>query len=384
EFVVLGKTSGTSFIEITDPLNPIYLGDLATHTVSSLWRDVKVYDHYAFIVSEAGGHGMQVFDLEQLLTVVAPPVAFAESAHYDLFGNAHNIVINESVARAYAVGTNTFSGGLHIIDISDPLNPAIMGDYATDGYTHDAQVVTYNGPDVAYQGMEIAINCNEDAVTIANVDDPTDTQTLSITAYANSSYTHQGWLTDDHTHLLVNDELDETNNGTNTRTFIFDVSDLDAPVFMGFYESTTAAIDHNHYVDKNLLYQANYRAGLRILDIQDVANTNVSEVAYFDMYPSSNSNAFNGAWSNYPYFPSGVLAVSHIESGLFLLRPQFVHASATEELVCFEDDYVIDISVEAGFVGPVALSVTQGLPPGAVATFSSNNVGPGSYTLTLS
>jgi choice-of-anchor B domain-containing protein len=69
EFALIGKNTGTAFIEITDPLYPVYLGSLATQTDPSLWRDVKVYSNHAFVVSEAGDHGMQIFDLTQLLTV---------------------------------------------------------------------------------------------------------------------------------------------------------------------------------------------------------------------------------------------------------------------------------------------------------------------------
>jgi hypothetical protein len=67
------------------------------------------------------------------------------------------------------------------------------------------------------------------------------------------------------------------------------------------------------------VYQSNYRAGLRILDTENIADAILEEVAYFDVYPSSNSAQFDGTWSNYPYFPSGVIAVSHIQEGLFLL-----------------------------------------------------------------
>ena len=67
-------------------VNPVYLGKLPTHTSSTTWRDVKVYNNYAFIVSEAGGHGMQVFDLTRLRDVANPPETFTEDAHYDGFG----------------------------------------------------------------------------------------------------------------------------------------------------------------------------------------------------------------------------------------------------------------------------------------------------------
>ena len=146
EYAVVGLTTGTAFVDISDPENPIYLGSLATHTTSSLWRDIKVHSDHAFIVSEAAGHGMQVFDLTQLRTITAPPVTFSNTAHYNGFGNAHNIVINEDSGFAYSVGTGTCAGGLHMVDISNPTNPVDAGCYADDGYTHDAQCVIYNGP----------------------------------------------------------------------------------------------------------------------------------------------------------------------------------------------------------------------------------------------
>ena len=319
EYVLLGRTNGTAFIDISNPTTPVYLGNLNTNTVSSLWRDIKVYGNYAFIVSEAGGHGMQVFDLTKLRNVTNPPVNFSADAVYTGFGNAHNIVINEATARAYGVGTNTASGGLHIVDISNPLNPTILGTFSQDGYTHDAQVVTYIGPDAQYQGKEIAFACNENTITIVDVDDPTDATLISTEGYSGSAYTHQGWLTEDHKYFVVGDELDEQQSGVNTRTYFFNVEDLNNPVLAGTYTATTSAIDHNLYIKDGIAYQSNYRAGLRLLDVSNAPNA--EEVGFFDLYPSSDAASFNGTWSNYPYFASGVVAVSHIEEGLFLLMP---------------------------------------------------------------
>ena len=319
EYVLLGRTNGTAFIDISNPTSPVYLGNLNTNTVSSLWRDIKVYGNYAFIVSEAGGHGMQVFDLTKLRNVTNPPVNFSADAVYTGFGNAHNIVINEATARAYGVGTNTASGGLHIVDISNPLNPTILGTFSQDGYTHDAQVVTYIGPDAQYQGKEIAFACNENTITIVDVEDPTDATLISTEGYSGSAYTHQGWLTEDHKYFVVGDELDEQQSGVNTRTYFFNVEDLNNPFLAGTYTATTSAIDHNLYIKDGIAYQSNYRAGLRLLDVSNAPNA--EEVGFFDLYPSSDAASFNGTWSNYPYFASGVVAVSHIEEGLFLLMP---------------------------------------------------------------
>ena len=328
EYALLGRTTGTAFIDVTDPNNPVYLGDLPSHTVSSLWRDIKVYANHAFIVSEASGHGMQVFDLTTLRTVSNPPVTFSEDAHYSGFGNCHNIAINEESGRAYPIGANTFSGGLNIIDISAPLNPTLIGSFAEDGYSHDVQVVNYIGPDTQYDGKEIAFCFNENTVTIVDVTTAGDPVLLSATGYATSAYTHQGWLTEDHKYLLVGDELDE--GSVNTRTYIFDVQDLNNVSLIGTHIGATEAIDHNMYVHDGLVYQSNYRAGLEILDLDNVGQGQLERVAYFDVYPSSNSAQFNGTWSNYPYFASGNVIVSHIEEGLFVLRPNITPP-------CFED-----------------------------------------------
>ena len=339
EYAILGRSTGTSFIDISDPANPIMVANLPTNTVTSFWRDIKVHDNHAFIVSEASGHGMQVVDLTQLGSIDNPPQEIEADALYTGWGNAHNIVINEGTGRAYGVGTATFAGGLHILDISDPLNPTLIGDYAGDGYTHDAQVVSYIGPDGNYQGKEIAFCCNENTVTIVDVTDPTDATMISSVGYAGSSYTHQGWLTEDHRYFMSNDELDEQDYGVNTTTFIWDVSDLSDPQLIGTFVNETSAIDHNMYVLDTLVYQSNYRAGLRVLDLTDIENGELDEVAYFDVYPSSDAAQFNGSWSNYPYLPSGVIPVSHIEEGVFFLKlsDTFIDYGCTDAQACNYD-----------------------------------------------
>ena len=332
EYTIVGRTTGTSFVDITDPANPIYLGNLPPHASSSTWRDIKVYRNYAFVVSEAIQSGMQVFDLTQLRNVASPPAAFSETAWYSGFSTAHNIAINEETGFAYAVGTNTCSGGLHMVNISDPEQPAFAGCFSSDGYTHDTQCVIYHGPDTTHQGNEVCFSSNEDTLTIVDVTNKSAPVLLSRTGYAGARYTHQGWLTEDHAHFLVDDELDEYYLDHTTRTYIWDLSDLDGPALIGFYASSTTAIDHNQYVKGDYVYQANYRAGLRILDIRGIASANLTEVAYFDIYPSDDAPHFNGAWSTFPYFASGNVVVSGIEQGLFILRPTIDATSAPPQV----------------------------------------------------
>jgi choice-of-anchor B domain-containing protein len=320
EYALVGLDNGTAFIDISTPTSPLFLGKLPTHTSNSIWRDIKVYNNYAFIVSEAFEHGMQVFDLTKLRNVPNPPQVFSEDAHYDEFGNAHNIVINPSQPYAYAVGTSTFSGGPHVVDISDPLNPTFAGGYGEDFYTHDAQVITYNGPDVDYQGQELYFGSNEDEVVILNVTDKNNITNISTISYSNIGYTHQAWLTEDETYLILGDELDELNFGFNTRTIFFDVTDLDNPSVHMEYVADNPSIDHNGYTKGGLYYLASYTAGLRILDISDTANENVNEIAFFDTFPQSDPIGFDGVWSVYPYFESNNLILSDINTGFYLVK----------------------------------------------------------------
>lgn len=320
EYALMGLNNGTAFIDVTNPTTPIYIGKLPTHTVNSSWRDIKVYNNYAFIVSEANNHGMQVFDLSRLRNPSNIPITFTEDAHFDGFGNAHNIVINEDSAYAYAVGTQTFNGGAHFVDISDPLNPVDAGGYAGSNYSHDAQVVIYNGPDPDYQGVEIFLGSNEDELVFVDVSDKQNPTLISNIAYSNIGYTHQSWLTENQRYFLMGDELDEINFGFNTRTIIFDLQDLDNPVLHMEYTGPTPAIDHNGYTLGDKFFLSNYNAGFRVLDISDVSNMNISEIGFFDTYPENNAAGFNGVWNIYPYFESGNIVVSDINRGFFLVR----------------------------------------------------------------
>ena len=202
-----------------------------------------------------------------------------------------------------------------MVNISTPTAPVSAGCFSGDGYTHDAQCVSYQGPDPDHQGAEICFNSNTDTLTIVDVTNKGAPNQLSRNSYAGSSYTHQGWLTEDHVYFLMGDELDESDLGHNTKTYVWDVSDLDAPTIVGVFTASTPAIDHNQYVKGGHTYQSNYRAGLRILDLTDIANGNLSEVGFFDIYPSSDSASFNGTWSNFPYYDSGVVVISGARAG---------------------------------------------------------------------
>lgn len=333
EFALVGRSDGTAFVDVTDPRAPVYIGELPLTEGAnpSAWRDIKVYRDHAFIVADgADTHGMQVFDLTRLRDVATPPVTFGETALYTRFATAHNVVINEASGFAYAVGIRgegeSCKGALHMIDIRDPARPKFAGCFADAepgqerAGTHDAQCVTYHGPDPEYLGHEICFSSNGSTLGIADVTDKENPVAVSRASYPNVAYAHQGWLTEDHAFFFMNDEADELRRQIpGTRTLIWDVGDLEDPELIGEWYGNSFAVDHNLYIKGNVMYQSNYVSGLRVIDIADVANP--VEVGFFDTMPfGPDFPAFMGAWSNYPYFESGTIVVSSINEGLFVLQ----------------------------------------------------------------
>ena len=213
-------------------------------------------------------------------------------------------------------------GGGIMVDVSDPTNPELAGCDASDGYTHDAQCVTYNGPDAEHQGREICLNSNEDTLTIADVTDKDNPVQLSRTGYATAAYVHQGWLTKNHRYFMSNDELDESGGKVpSTTTYMWDLSNLDDPEVMGGFEHGTESIDHQLFLRDGFAFESNYMSGLRILGTKSLSEGDLKTRGYFDVYPSQDAVAFAGTWANYPFFTSGTVVVTGMEEGLFVLRP---------------------------------------------------------------
>ena len=395
EYAILGCADVTSFIDVTDAVNPVLIGTLPTHSVSSLWRDVESHGNWLYVVSEAQGHGMQVFDLTQLDDVLNPPVVFAESAHYPDFSNCHTVNVDPVSGYVYAYGTNTYNGGEHIIDVSNPLNPVLAGGYDGSGYTHDGFAWTYDGPDADHTGQEIVIACNgrsnsdNDKLVFVDVTDKTDCQLIgeyNFNGQGTTGYFHQGWITKNKKFFLMNDELDEMALGNNqepygTRTHIFNITDLDNVTYEGFYEAESPAIDHNLYTLDQFVYESNYRSGVRVLDAIRVGSSVLSEVAFFDLYPDNDNAQFSGTWSNYPYLPSGLVLATSMYDGFFIMKPTIITTSQDSWDLCSTEDVVFEIDINAGLAFPLTVGL-NGLGGASASAAVINNQGVVTVTIT--
>ena len=330
-----------------------YLGRLpkSNEAEPSIWREIRGFKNYMIIGSEAENHGIQVFDMTKLLTLSnsTSPIVFDVTkdltSHYTNLpvGRTHNVLANDETDFIYSVGAvprnSGCRAGLIFIDMSDPANPKDAGCASEDGYVHDAQCLIYRGPDSKYEGKEICYGYNEDTLTIYDVSDKSAPTIISRTSYEGATYTHQGWVLDtqNQEYLLLDDEYDEVEKAGPAAdgravTYIWDIKSLEAPKQTGLYKSSLISNDHNQYVKDGFVYQSNYGAGFRVLDISsipsDPTGKGVKEVGFFDVYPEDDGiegttpDAFVGSWSSYALFKSGYIFVNTIERGGYVLKMQ--------------------------------------------------------------
>ena len=328
EFAVIGLSSGTAFVDITNPGAATLKAFITGPT--SLWRDVRVYNGYCYAASEAGS-GIQVMNIGRLHidgavtlvgTVLEPTATTAAT---------HTLALDEVSGYLYRAGGG--ATGLRIYDLNvNPAAPTYVGAWSTV-YVHEAQVKTFTtGP---YAGRQIAFCCGgqntgnvNTGLYIVDVTNKAAPVQLSYTTYPNARYCHQGWLDEQQQYFYINDELDEGNTVTVTTTIILDVTNLGSPTFAGTFTNGNAAVGHNLFVRGSLLYEANYRSGMRVFDLS-VNRLNPPEKAFFDTFPGSDTAQFNGLWNIWPFFPSGTVIGSDIERGLFVWTIQDPFATYT-------------------------------------------------------
>ncbi len=313
EYALMGLNNRMSVIEITDPRNPVILGHVPHG--SSTTGDIKVYRHYAYVAQESGG-GIDIVDLSD---VDNGNIRVVKRLNDNGLSRSHNIALNEDSGYLYLAVGNINRGALVAWNLhQDPENPFIEGQYGGNR-SHDLHVITYTeGP---YAGREIAFSFSEGrGVEIIDVTDKEDMVLLGRETYPMLGYCHQGWTSDDRRYLYANDEFDEGSFGITTRTLVFDIADLENPTLVNTFTSGLNSTDHNLYVKDGFIFEANYTSGLQIFNA-NVDPVDPPRVGYFDTYPANDNAGYSGAWSTFPYFPSGNVIISDRSTGFYLVDP---------------------------------------------------------------
>ena len=340
EYAIIGLRNGVSVVDVSDPTAPVEIASVSGEPTA--WRDIKVlqtYDAaadrwsaYGYVTADGASDQLRIVDLTGL------PNSAELAATTGDFAAAHNVYLSnadystgvprDGAAPALQIaGASIDQGVFRSYDLQNPVAPtltAISPTVSPQSYMHDATslAITDDRKDTQCpnggERCQVLADFNESTFNLWDITDPAAPVQISSTPYTNASYVHSGWSSEDNRFLFVHDELDEQQLGLNTTLRVFSLTDMTVPVLAGAWIGATNAIDHNGFVRGNRYYMSNYTRGLTVLDITDPANP--VAVARLDTFAPTDTNAFSGAWGAYPYFQSGTVAISDIDSGLYLAR----------------------------------------------------------------
>jgi choice-of-anchor B domain-containing protein len=334
EFALLGNRNGTLVADVTNPA--AVTNSLWVPGANSIWRDIKTWSHYAYAVHDvpagnSASNGLLIINLDSMThKFVRLPVPMPGGAT-DTLRRAHNLWIDEE-GKLYAFGSNVGVGGAVIVDVAaDPWNPSVLGVYNTY-YLHDgfARHDTLYGAALWEDIQVVGVALPSQPVTFASFDSP-------------DHFAHNCWLSDDGNTLYTTDEVA---NGFVAAYNVNDLSNVDE-LFRHKVQPGTGLIPHNAHVDGNHLVTSYYTFGCHVLDVEFPELPVL--VAYYDTSPQFSGTGYNGAWGAYPYLPSGNILVSDIETGLWVLNPEYPSVSRAE----------IQLLIRFGGVGGTAMFDTS-------------------------
>ncbi len=321
EYALVATRTGISIVDITDPTNPTQL-----HFVSgpyNIWRDIEVYDHYAYVVSEQANHALVIIDLADL---PGGYVSYTRNLGIG-FSKGHTIYIDEN-GIGYIFGGNSATHGnaSHFIDIAaNPTDPPYLGKYTT--YIHDGFVRN----DTLW-----ACEIYAGKLRMLNVSNKTSAVSMGSKTTPNA-FTHSAWPTTDGDYVYVTDEV---NGAWVTAYNCSDAADI-KEVDRYKHDPLVNYPPHNPYRLNDFFVVSYYKAGVTIVDCKYPYN--LIETGHYDTNPLVGSG-FEGVWTAHPYLPSGVVLASDMQDGLFILEPTYTQA-------CYVEGVVKDAITNANILG---------------------------------
>lgn len=301
EYALVGTRTGLSIVSLADPDNVVEVAFVAGAT--SVWRDIKTYGEFAYVVADQGGDGIVAVDLSNLPTGVTSVQYNTNNTPGAALTRAHNIYIDETTGRAYVAGSNRNAGGVVIYDVATTPGVPTFVAFAPAVYAHDAYV---------QDGVLYSSEISSGTLTLFDVNDPDNISFIGTVATPRN-FTHNAWATADGQYVFTTDERG------NAPTAAYDISDPNDIELLGEFRPgrslNTNTIPHNVHVLGDYLVISHYTDGVEIVDASDPCN--MVEVAYFDSWTGADGGG-NGSWGAYPYLPSGLMLSSDISRGLYV------------------------------------------------------------------
>jgi choice-of-anchor B domain-containing protein len=306
EYAILGCVMGTQIVDLSDSatIGEIYFKPATINfnnpDQGNLWREMKVYSHYLYVVSEADTSGVEIFDLQFL------PDSVRYLGKFFVQGHRSTHSISQSGPYLYLNGSNSaFGQGTTILDLTNPEQPVKRGAWSVE-YVHDSRTVN----DTLFTS-----NINAGKLAIFDVRNKDSVRFITSFQTIPNPFTHNTAITTDRKFILTTDETQSPPG----KLKIWNIENIFNPVFVASWQPSgiTNTIVHNVEVYGDTAVVAHYQAGVRVLNISN--SSNPVEVAWYDTYPSNNTNQFSGCWGVYK-FPSGKIIASDMNTGLYVLK----------------------------------------------------------------
>ncbi len=318
EYAVLGTRTATVIFSLEDPSNPVQRFRL--DGANSTWRDMKHLGDFIYVTTDVGSDGLVIIDMtgapENISGEFWKP-DFTIDGSTGTLQTCHNLYIDEN-GYIYLAGCNLNSGGLIILDaFTTPGAPIYVG--AADArYSHDV---------VVRDNLAYSSDITSGFFSIIDVSDKTSPETL-VTQRTTTNFTHNAWFSDDGNYLFTTDER------PNAFMDAYDISDFSDIQLLDSYQPIATqgrgVIPHNAHYHNGFLVTSWYTDGVRIID--GSRPSNLVEVGYYDSWDGADGG-FNGCWGAYPYLPSGLVLISDIQTGLYVLGTDYVRACYLEGMV---------------------------------------------------
>jgi choice-of-anchor B domain-containing protein len=317
EYAILLGNDSFYFFDITEPTQTKLVTVFNGYSTKSINRDVEVYGHYAYFVSERSGSlgGLQILDLQYL-----PDSVHEVYRSNDLSVQAHTVFIEAASKRLYICQNSKKTGisALDVLSLQNPEQPTFLASLQVPvnglGSPQFNQVhEMFSRNDTVY------LSCYEAGLYIMDLRNLSNQKLLSVISnYPQRGTNHSSWLNEKGDKIMFTDE----NLGSPIK--IFDIKDISNPKQVVYFNSHPNALPHNAYWKNNMAVVSSYEDGVYVYDLTDPNNP--KKHAYYDTYTLNADgvfSGFHGCWGVWPYLPSGNIIASDISEGLFVLKLKY-------------------------------------------------------------
>lgn len=322
EYAISGGSSGTYFIDITNPATPSVSAYVPGKS-NCIWREIKTYQNYCYVSSDdPAPNNFQIIDMQYLpdsVHVIHKGTTYIQTGH-TLWVDNNKLYVG--IAKGGAVGVASMA----VFSLATPTAPVLLRklnqDFPMITGVHDMYVRN----DTVYASCEgmglymFKLNANN-----------TFSQLGSFSNYASGfTYNHSSYLTQNGQTLVFCDEIPV---GMPLR--MVNVSNPANITPQSTVIPYPTSVPHNPYVVGNdHVVLSSYQDGLQIYNISNPASPFLA--GYFDTHPQGGApngtyfnNEYAGNWGAYPWLPSGLIVANDMQNGVFILNPMAAYTATS-------------------------------------------------------